>query len=150
MSRITVLKHRFVEFIPDTVENGTIYVSVEYATAVHRCCCGCGHEVVTPLSPTDWILSFDGRSVSLHPSIGNWSFPCQSHYWIRRNTIAWAPRWTAGQIAAGREYDSSAKQDYFDTVEISSGERDTRTADEAVPQAGLWERFRRWLAGKDG
>jgi hypothetical protein len=47
-----------------------------------KCCCGCGHEVVTPFSPTDWKLTFDCVSVSLYPSIGNWSPPCRAHYFI--------------------------------------------------------------------
>ena len=52
------LTHEFVEFIPDVIEDWKIYVSIDYATAVHKCCCGCGKEVVTPLSPTDWKLIF--------------------------------------------------------------------------------------------
>jgi hypothetical protein len=65
------LTHEFVEFIPDAIEEGKIYVSIGYATAIHKCACGCGREVVTPLSPTDWKLIFDGKTVSLDPSIGN-------------------------------------------------------------------------------
>lgn len=79
------MKHEFVKSVPKNPEKGVIYVSIDYATVIHQCCCGCGREVVTPLSPTDWQLSFDGQTVSLDPSIGNWSFPCQSHYWIRNN-----------------------------------------------------------------
>ena len=30
--------HRFVEFVPDDLEPETLYVSMEYATAVHSCC----------------------------------------------------------------------------------------------------------------
>ncbi|MET8893193.1 DUF6527 family protein [Streptomyces albogriseolus] len=69
---------------------------------VHLCCCGCGNKVVTPLSPTNWSLTFDGDSISLSPSIGNWSYPCRSHYWIRANTAQWAERWTPRQIEAAR------------------------------------------------
>ena len=75
-----VLKHEFVEFIPDELEQGTVYVSIRFATASHLCVCGCGNKVVTPIRPTDWTLTFDGKTISLNPSIGNWSFPCQSHY----------------------------------------------------------------------
>ncbi|WP_443045096.1 DUF6527 family protein [Streptomyces sp. Go40/10] len=71
-------------------------------TVVHLCCCGCGNKVVTPLSPTDWSLTFDGASISLSPSIGNWSYPCRSHYWIRGDTAQWAERWTSRQIEAAR------------------------------------------------
>lgn len=111
MSRVKWLEHEFVEQVPDVVANGTLYVCMKYATVVHRCCCGCGNEVVTPLSPTDWKLTFDGETVTLYPSIGNWSFPCQSHYWVRRSEVTWAPRWTPEQIAAGRRRDRRAKDE---------------------------------------
>ena len=96
--RMTRLMHEFVDFIPDKLEDGVLYVCIQFATVVHRCCCGCGREVVTPLSPTDWTLIFDGRSISLDPSIGNWSFSCQSHYWIRRNRVIWDRRWSKEEI----------------------------------------------------
>ena len=51
------LRHRFVEFIPDVVEDGMMYVSMEYMTVAHNCCCGCGTEVSTPLSPTAVVVS---------------------------------------------------------------------------------------------
>ncbi len=83
------MKHKFVEFIPDELEDGILYISIIYATVLHKCGCGCGNEVVTPLSPSDWQLTFDGEAISLFPSIGNWSFPCRSHYWIRKNKVVW-------------------------------------------------------------
>lgn len=79
--------------MPDIIENDTLYISLDYATAIHKCACGCGSEVVTPFSPNDWNMIFDGESISLHPSIGNWNFNCRSHYWIRNNEIVWAPKW---------------------------------------------------------
>ena len=81
------MNHKFVEFIPDNLEEGVIYVSLQYTTAIHKCVCGCGNEVVTPLSPNDWQLTFNGESISLSPSIGNWNFKCQSHYWIVNNKV---------------------------------------------------------------
>lgn len=109
-----MLQHKFVEFIPDNVEEGVLYISINYCTAIHKCVCGCGNEVVTPLSPTDWRLTFDGKSVSLHPSIGNWNFDCKSHYWIRNNNIDFAGRWTEKEIRTGREEDFKRKKDFFD------------------------------------
>jgi hypothetical protein len=106
------LSHRFVTSIPDVLEDGVVYVSIEFATAIHKCCCGCGEEVVTPFSPTDWKLIFDGKTISLDPSIGNWNFPCQSHYWIRRNKVVWARRWSRQEIEAGRAHDRIAKARY--------------------------------------
>jgi hypothetical protein len=108
-----VLKHEFVQFVPEQLEDRTVYVCIPFATVVHKCCCGCGREVVTPLTPTDWRLIFDGVSVSLYPSIGNWSFPCQSHYWIQHNRVRWAGRWSQQEIEAGRAADAFAKAKYF-------------------------------------
>jgi len=95
------VKRKFVEYIPECLAKDTLYISLSYATAVHLCCCGCGNEVVTPLAPSGWTLKFNG-TVSLSPSIGNWSFPCQSHYWITRDKIVWARRWSSQQIADSR------------------------------------------------
>lgn len=109
------IAHKFVKNIPDTVEPNTLYVSVEYATAIHKCFCGCGNEVVTPLSPTDWRLTFDGASVSLYPSVGNWSLPCQSHYWIRNSVVEWAPKWSHERIERGRTEDRKEKDFFYGT-----------------------------------
>ena len=87
------LDHQFVGYIPETLEPGKLYISLEYATAIHKCCCGCGKEVVTPFSPQDWKMIFDGESVSLSPSIGNWKFPCRSHYFIREGCVIEAHSW---------------------------------------------------------
>ncbi|MFO1514338.1 MAG: DUF6527 family protein, partial [Verrucomicrobiota bacterium] len=67
-----VITHEFVEYIPEVLKEQTLYVSIIYKTAVHKCFCGCKREVVTPLSPSGWKLTFDGQSVSLYPSIGSW------------------------------------------------------------------------------
>jgi hypothetical protein len=87
------LAHKFVRVIPDTVEDGILYISIEYCTAIHKCCCGCGNEVVTPLSRKGWKLTFDGVTVSLYPSIGNWNFKCRSHYWIIESNVRSAEAW---------------------------------------------------------
>jgi Family of unknown function (DUF6527) len=108
-----VLDYEFVEFIPDELKERTLYISIEYCTAVHKCCCGCGREVVTPLSPTAWKLTFDGKTVSLYPSIGSWSLPCQSHYFITENRAVWAPKWTKRQIARGRAREAISKKKYY-------------------------------------
>ena len=109
----SIIKFKFVDLVPTDLEEGTLYISMDLAAAKHKCCCGCGEEVFTPLNPTDWKLTFDGVSVSLWPSIGNWSLPCQSHYYIKRNRIKWAPKWTPDQIIAGRKADRRAKQAYY-------------------------------------
>lgn len=87
------LQHKFVVEIPDRLEDGILYISIEYCTAIHKCVCGCGNEVVTPLSPNDWEITFNGESISIYPSIGNWNFECKSHYWITKSKIRQAWKW---------------------------------------------------------
>ena len=132
MSRQSALKHQWVRFIPDKPEPGILYVSREYKTATHLCCCGCGLEVVTPLNPAKWSLIDHGDSVSLWPSIGNWSFPCRSHYWIDHNRVKWAGAMTKKQIARVRQNDRLA-------VEAMVGSDRKLT--------GVWMKFIRWLTG---
>lgn len=87
--RRTSLRPEFIVTVPDDLEEGVLYVSMTYATAIHVCACGCREEVVTPISPTDWQLSYDGATISLEPSIGNWRLACRSHYWIRDGRVDW-------------------------------------------------------------
>jgi hypothetical protein len=116
-----------------------------YGTAVHRCACGCGEKVVTPFSPTDWKLIFDGETVSLHPSIGNWNFKCRSHYWIRENRVDWAPQWSAEEIAAGRAADQRAKDGYFGgkIIEKSEPRVEAKTGTYPGPR-GAWAKMSEW------
>lgn len=152
--RVRLVRHVFVESIPDALETGVLYVSIRHETVVHACCCGCGGEVVTPLSPTDWALRFDGETVSLEPSIGNWSFPCRSHYWITRGRVDWVPAWSKRQIDRGRELDAARKQDAArqprhgdpSVLEVSvadSGAREAPDTTQRVRQ--IWRWFRRRL-----
>lgn len=112
--RTKIIKPSFVEFIPDEVEEGVLYISIPYTTATHKCACGCGEIVVTPIRPTDWKLIWDGETVTLKPSIGNWSLPCQSHYLIVENKIIWAGKMSPSKIEEGRMNDRKAKARYFD------------------------------------
>lgn len=108
-----MLQHKFVDFMPDDISSGILYISMVYGTAIHKCCCGCGKEVVTPFSPTDWKMTFDGDNVSLSPSIGNWSFKCQSHYFIRNGRVDWCQSWTDKQVSHNRKEDYLNKQLHF-------------------------------------
>lgn len=108
-----ILQFKFVEFMPDVLEEGILYISIEYCTAIHKCVCGCGKEVVTPLSPTDWKITYDGKSISLDPSIGNWNFECKSHYWITKNKVRLARQWSNMEIINGRKDDTEKKKKYF-------------------------------------
>jgi hypothetical protein len=112
--RRTSLAHEFVEYIPSEPADGILYISITYRTAVHRCACGCGNKVVTPITPADWQLFYDGDTVSLAPSIGNWGFPCRSHYWIGAGQIRWAGTWNSKQITAGKARDDHGRALYFE------------------------------------
>lgn len=91
--RAPSLRPAFVDVVPDAdlMEHDVLYISIAYATVIHMCACGCGREAVTPLSPEEWSLTYNGETVSLNPSIGNWGMECRSHYWVRANKIVWVP-----------------------------------------------------------
>ncbi|WP_442971344.1 DUF6527 family protein [Rhodococcus sp. EPR-157] len=76
------------------------------------CCCGCGEEVIAPLAPAQWSLVFDGETVSMYPSIGNWSLKCRSHYVIRRNQVLRRRQFTAKEVADNRADDRAAVEQY--------------------------------------
>lgn len=105
--RLAKIRPRFVEFIPDQLEEGVLYISERFRTCSHKCCCGCGEEVVTPLSVAEWRLTREGDLVSLWPSVGNWDYACRSHYVIQRNQVKWAATMTNKQIARVQQRDAS-------------------------------------------
>jgi hypothetical protein len=142
--RPTALKPNFVEFIPEQLEEGILYIAMTLRTVVHRCCCGCGNEVVTPLDPTQWRLIYDGR-VTLHPSVGSWNLPCRSHYWFQENTVRWAPQWTDAQIAASRRAQRDATRDYY--AQKSPQPLAPVPASPTPSTEGLWARIWNWLTG---
>jgi hypothetical protein len=140
MMRYTVLEHRFVESFPAVLEGGVLYVSLEYGSVSHSCCCGCGEEVVTPLTPTDWKITYDGETVSLHPSVGSWTLPCRSHYVIRRNHVFEAPPWSEAKVAAERRRDRKAKAVHFRTQLPDDAPESLRSArePEVLPEVPGW------------
>jgi hypothetical protein len=85
------MKHVFLDTIPLEIKDDVLYISIKYGTAIHKCPCGCGNEIVTPFDEKfGWVFSYNGKTVSLSPSIGNWNLPCKSHYWIKNDNIIWA------------------------------------------------------------
>lgn len=136
--RSTNLSHQFVETFPDRLDPGILYISMEYASVSHLCCCGCGAEIVTPLSPTDWKLSYDGVAVSLFPSIGSWSLKCRSHYFVRDNQVVWAAEWTDEQIRHGRSFDRSRKAMLHGKIESFAGHNETLTSPK---NQSIWKRL---------
>jgi hypothetical protein len=133
------LPHKFVEFIPEVIEDSVLYVSVQYGTALHRCCCGCGREIVTPFTPSDWKMIFDGETISLSPSIGNWNSPCRSHYWIRHNRVEWTEDWTKEQVEAVTAKEQEEKRGLYHKcppINPSKGSKE---------KSKPWQGLRGWL-----
>lgn len=128
-------RHKHVEFIPEALEPGCLYISRRFNTASHLCCCGCKSRVVTPLNPSKWQLIDHGKSVSLYPSIGNGSLHCKSHYFINHGNVLWVNEMSARQIQAAQRRDFEDAHAYSNRI-----------------RKGLFSRieevFRKWLGGK--
>lgn len=139
----------FVRSLPETLIQGCLYVSMEFATIAHLCCCGCGEEVITPLSPTDWRLEFNGIDISLSPSVGSWSLDCRSHYIIRKSRVIQAGSWSADQIKRGRLQDKVAKSQFYNEPKIAPAadsvpSQEATQASESlgsVAKLGFWPRL---------
>lgn len=146
------LTPRFVDIIPEKLENSVLYISKRYAIAVHKCCCGCNEEVFTPIAKTDWSLRVNSGRATLYPSIGNWSFACRSHYWVRRNKVIWAGELPQQLIDRGRTLDRIAKKAYFKEVNrnknISPQPSRSQNSFQTKPSRllfKLWLILNRWL-----
>ena len=79
----------FVHRVPSQPKDGILYVCLECNVVVHLCACGCGEKVVLPIAPDFWKFYYDGEGVSLFPSVGNFNFACNSHYYIRNSNVLW-------------------------------------------------------------
>lgn len=153
MMRIQALEHEFVNSVPRELKPGILYISMECATAMHSCCCGCGEQVVTPFTPTDWKMTYDGATVSLHPSIGNWNQKCRSHYVISKGKVIEAGPWSQAQVDAERRRDRRAKAKFYgqstgDAVGSSTDDAGAvakGAASRPVGERSIWSTLRRWL-----
>lgn len=146
MKRLTP---RFVERMPSDLEDGILYIGIETGTILHRCACGCGHEVNTPLGRTDWSFTYDGETISLWPSVGNWSFPCRSHYVVKKSSIEWAGAWSDEEVEAGRRADRALNERRYGTPETPLQNTETARIPSSVPaptKRGLWT----WVLGRLG
>jgi hypothetical protein len=140
MKRKTI-RPAFVDFIPDRLEEGVLYICERYKTAAHKCCCGCGEEVITPLSPVDWSLRKEGVVVTLRPSIGNWSFACKSHYLISKNQVVWANGMSQWQIDRVQARDRADKKAYIEAVNLKK-RKQTALISRIIR---AWQSLVRWL-----
>ena len=87
---LTEFELQIVHRMPSKLNQGVLYVCFDCNVVAHLCACGCGEKVILPIDPNFWSIKYDGETVSLTPSIGNFQFPCKSHYWINENRIVWA------------------------------------------------------------
>ena len=83
---MSTLSLRRVQYVPESLERGVLYVSEEFGVAVHLCGCGCGQKTVTPLGPGEWTLTETPAGPSLSPSILQLG-GCRSHYFVRNGVI---------------------------------------------------------------
>lgn len=143
--RVKHLAPQFVERFPAKLEQGQLYLAMEFATAAHLCACGCGTRVITPFSPTDWQMSFDGENVSLKPSVGNWTFPCRSHYWLHSGRIEWAGDMSQDAINAGRKRDAEAKARVQVAQPTGQIHKPAPTAQPELQELSLFGRLRKLL-----
>ena len=83
---------KYVNTIPEDLEENVIYISEMYKVSVHNCLCGCKSKTVLPINciiegkDMGWQLTKNqDNTISFTPSIGNYQLPCQSHYVITNN-----------------------------------------------------------------
>lgn len=140
------IRHEFVETMPPQREEGVLYVSIPFSTAVHNCFCGCGTKVVTPIKPAGWELTYDGDTVSLWPSVGSWGLPCRSHYIIRKDMVTWAGDMSQERIDQGREHDRRSRERYYSEAytQLPARKETVATGEAGQPLAGhkaWWQRL---------
>lgn len=134
-----------VESFPRPLAPGVLYVSYRFSCAAHACACGCGREVITPLSPVQWRLTRGLSGASLRPSIGNWSFPCRSHYWIKCGRVEWAAGMDEADIREGREANARLRDAYF-RAENKGKEQPADVHSEAPVRPRWHARLLAWIA----
>jgi len=76
---------------------------------------------------SDCSLTRDGDG-----SIGNWQFPCRSHYWIHRNKAVWVPEMSNQTIHAGRKQAQAERERYYGKLVTGGG------------WGGWWARLKTW------
>lgn len=145
--KISIIMPEYVELLPPELQDGKLYISKKYGTAVHRCCCGCGTKIVTPLKPTDWRLTEQDGLVTLFPSVGNWNHPCRSHYIIRSNRVLAAGDMTKREIARGRQWNDVAKQAYYraDGSSVDTQGKPVNSSTSTRRQESWLGKIKRWF-----
>jgi hypothetical protein len=143
--KVSSFRHEFMDYLPEELSEGTLYISLPHRTVAHLCACGCRREVVTPLAPTEWGLYFDGVDVSLHPSIGNWNFACRSHYFIRDSQVRWAGDMSKAAVERIRALSQAQREGYslnlLDGAKANSAQQEEACLQGVRQPSSLWARL---------
>lgn len=149
---IEYLRPQFTGTFPAVLEAAVFYISIEFSTCAHLCACGCDQEVFTPLSPTQWAFTYNGKDVSLRPSVGNWTLPCQSHYVVYCGRVRWARQFSEAEIARNRSHDRYALDAGDRTTDEENFDRPKTSRDRCVssgPSVSWWGRLLHKLARRN-
>jgi hypothetical protein len=148
--KIKTLRPEYVKHVPEVLNEGVLYISEEFETAGHLCCCGCGEEVFTPLNKAQWSLSKNRQtgSVSLYPSIGNWKYACRSHYWIKNNAVIDAGTMSEKAIGAVITRDQRDRHALVRENNENSAQSASASTPKPGSKPGIFARFLRWLFGR--
>ena len=97
---IKYLTPEFVEFMPEKLLPGILYISRRFSSTNHLCACGCEEAAYIPVKfkgnnfagsskiRDTWDIIVKDNQVTLFPSLHH-RFGCRSHYYIRNNIIEW-------------------------------------------------------------
>ena len=138
--RLFTLTPIFVEYIPSDAESlqiGSLYISMKFGMVVHRCPCGCGQLSEFMLDPIRYHLEYDGDAVSFSPSISNSNLRCRSHYWIRANQIQWCSPLDDRSIEKARKRETDSAVAYHRTTKANTPR-----------QISLWARLSQWWTNR--
>lgn len=131
--KVQTVTPKYVEQLPEVLDEGVLYISESFALTAHKCCCGCGEDVYNKLGPARWqLIKLPGAMVTLYPSIGNWNYTCRSHYWIRSNRVIDAGLMSERRIKAAQRRD---RRDRHRNIAAMNA-----TADELEKESASWWR----------
>jgi hypothetical protein len=85
--------------------------------------------------------------VSLDPSVGNWSFPYCSHYFIRNGAMLWAGDMSEAAIKRGRVHADEQRKSYYEDRSGSVSVQPEPIEQNAPEVEGIWVRLKRWFNG---
>lgn len=132
------LRPELVVHFPEALEEGILYISDEFSIVGHKCCCGCGEEVITPINSAQWKVEKNGGKYSLYPSIGNWKFSCQSHYWIFNNQVYDAGFMKKREIEFVKRRDRQDKNRHIHKL-------NKQLEESAHKKGSVWDSITQWL-----